>query len=143
MAPAVADSLARMNLNRLTVPERVSIGSMAVVVIAAFLPWVSLFGISARGTDGDGVITLILALVGIGVLAVTSRVFRPEKVAGKPSQITLIVLAALVALVGIFDMNGAAAIGLYLTLFAGLGWLVGAIWQMTTASRPTTAKATE
>ncbi|WP_155991924.1 hypothetical protein [Nocardioides sp. URHA0032] len=130
-----------MNLTRLTTPQRISLGSMIVVMIAAFLPWVSLFGISARGTDGDGVITLVLALVGLGVLAVTSRAFRPEKVAGKPSQITLIVLAALVALVGIFDMNGAAAIGLYLTLFAGLAWLVGAIWQLAAGSRTVSVNA--
>jgi hypothetical protein len=35
-----------------------------------------------------------------------------------------------VALVGLIDMNGAAAIGLYLTLFAGIAWLVGAIWEI-------------
>lgn len=125
-----------MNLTRLTLPQRISIASMVVVVIAAFLPWVSLFGISARGTEGDGVITLILALAGIGVLAYSSPLFRAERSPGKPSQITLIVLAAIVALIGLFDMNGAAAIGLYLTLFAGIAWLVGAIWQLAASKSP-------
>ena len=125
-----------MDLTRLTVPQRISASSMVIVVIAAFLPWVSLFGISARGTDGDGVITLILGLAGIGILAYSSSLFRAEKVPGRASQITLIVLAALVALIGLFDMNGAAAIGLYLTLFAGIAWLVGAIWQLTISRSP-------
>jgi hypothetical protein len=110
---------------------------MLVVALAAFLPWVSIFGISARGTDGDGVITLILSLVGLAVLMFSSRALRPERAAGKVSNITLIVLAAIVALVGLIDMSGAAAIGLYLTLFAGIAWLVGAIWQI--ASRRTDA----
>jgi hypothetical protein len=132
-----------MNLTRLTTPERLSLASMVVVIIAAFLPWVSLFGISARGIEGDGVLTLVLALAGIGVLAFSSRAFRPEKRAGKASRITLIVLAALVALIGILDVNGAAAIGLYLTLFAGLAWLAGAIWQMTTSTSQAESVATE
>ncbi|GAA2143683.1 hypothetical protein GCM10009844_16350 [Nocardioides koreensis] len=119
-----------MDLTRLTTPQRISFGAMIVVAVAAFLPWVSLLGISARGTDGDGVITLVLSLVGIVVLVLSSRVLSPEKTPGKASQITLTVLAAIVALIGLADMNGAAAIGLYLTLFAGMAWLVGAIWQL-------------
>lgn len=122
-----------MDFTRLTMPERISFGAMVVVVVAAFLPWVSLLGVSARGTEGDGAITLILAVAGIAVLSISSGLFRPQKAAGKPSQITLLVLAALVALVGIYDMNGAAAIGLYLTLFAGVVWVVGAVWQLVTA----------
>lgn len=133
-----------MDLTRLTIPQRISLGSMAVVVIAAFLPWVSLFGVTARGTDGDGIITLILSVAGIVVLALTSGVLRADKSPGKTSQIALVVLAALVALVGLIDMNGAAAIGLYLTLFAGLAWLVGAIWQLASPTSPALAQeATE
>lgn len=132
---AIGSIVPRMDFTRLTTPERLSLGSMVVVVIAAFLPWVSLFGISKRGTAGDGAITLILALVGIVVLAVSSRLLRPDKRHGKPSQITLIVLAAVVAIIGIADMNGAAAIGLYLTLFAGIAWVVGAVWQLSSGSR--------
>jgi hypothetical protein len=41
-----------------------------------------------------------------------------------------------VALVALLDMNGAAAIGLYLTLFGGIGWLVGAVWELNTAKQP-------
>jgi hypothetical protein len=46
------------------------------------------------------------------------------------SQISLLVLAVLVALIGLLDMSGLAAIGLYLTFFAGMAWVVGAAWQL-------------
>ena len=39
-------------------------------------------------------------------------------------------MSVLVALIGLMDMNGAAAIGLYLTLFGGVAWVVGAAWQL-------------
>ena len=42
----------------------------------------------------------------------------------------MLVLAVLTGLIGLLDMNGAAAIGLYLALFAGVAWVVGAAWQL-------------
>ncbi len=118
-----------MNMSRLTTPQRISAISILVVALAAFLPWVSIFGISAIGVEGDGVITLALAAAGGIVLALTTGLFGKQKVPGKKSQISLLVLATLVALIGLLDMNGAAAIGLYLTLFGGVAWVVGAAWQ--------------
>jgi hypothetical protein len=119
-----------MNLSRLTTPQRVSAISLLVVGLAAFLPWVSLFGMSAIGVEGDGVITLTLAVAGGVVLAMTTGLIGQPKTPGKRSQILLLVLAAVVALIGLMDMNGAAAIGLYLTLFGGIAWVVGAVWQL-------------
>ena len=119
-----------MNVSHLTTPQRISAVAILVVALAAFLPWVSIFGISALGIEGDGVITLVLAAVGGIVLALTTGLFGKQKVPGKKSQITLLVLAILVALIGLLDMNGAAAIGLYLTLFGGIAWVVGAAWQL-------------
>lgn len=120
-----------MNLSHLSTPQRVSLGAIGVTAIAAFLPWVSVFGIGATGVQaGDGWITLFLAVVGGIVLMLTSPAFKPDRQPGKAPQITLIVLAGLVTLVGIADMNGAAAIGLYLTLFAGLAWVGGAVWTL-------------
>jgi hypothetical protein len=37
-------------------------------------------------------------------------------------------------------MNGAAAIGLYLTLLAGIAWVVGASWQLAVSKSPMTAE---
>jgi hypothetical protein len=126
-----------MDVSRLTTPQRISAISILVVALAAFLPWVSVFGISALGVQGDGVITLVLATVGGVVLGMTSGLFGREKVPGKKSQITLLVFAAVVALIGLIDMNGAAAIGLYLTLFGGVAWVVGAAWQLSSAKQNT------
>src|SRR4051812_17257429 len=103
-----------MNFGRLTVPQRISAVAMLVVALAAFLPWVSIFGISKIGIEGDGVITLVLALAGVVILALTTGLVGSARTQGRVSQIVLLVLSVLVALVGLFDMNGVAAIGLYL-----------------------------
>lgn len=125
----------RMNVSRLTTPQRISAISILVVALAAFLPWISIFGISALGVEGDGVLTLLLALAGGVVLGLTSGLFGHEKEPGKKSQITLLLLAVVVVLIGLMDMNGAAAIGLYLTLFGGAAWVVGAAWQFSVAKQ--------
>lgn len=120
-----------MNLKKLTTPQRISGVAILVVVLGAFLPWVSIFGVSVIGVQGDGIITLVLALAGVLVLALTSGVVgSAPRTPGLVSNIALLVLAAVVALIGLMDMNGAAAIGLYLTLFGGIAWVVGAVWQM-------------
>lgn len=119
-----------MDTSRLTTPQRISAVAILVVALAAFLPWVSIFGVSVRGIEGDGVITLALAVAGGIVLALTTGLFGRQKVPGKKSQISLLLLATLVALTGLMAMSGAAAIGLYLTLFGGIAWVVGAAWQL-------------
>jgi hypothetical protein len=43
------------------------------------------------------------------------------------------------ALIGLLDMNGFAAIGLYLTLLGGLAWVGGAIWQLASATSTATS----
>lgn len=108
---------------------------MMVVAIAAFLPWASVFGISASGLDGDGVITLALAVVGLVILAVTAGVVGGARTAGRVSQIVLLVFAAAIVLIGIVDMSGAAAIGIYLTLFGGIAWAAGAGWQLSVSNQ--------
>jgi hypothetical protein len=118
-----------MNLDRLTTPQRVAGICMLVVALGAFLPWVSIFGISVNGLSGDGRLTLVLALIGLGVLATSTEVFGPPRLGVRPAFIVLAIAAALTALVGIADMNGAAAIGLYLTMFGGIGWVVATVWD--------------
>jgi|GEM_PF-2486716 len=120
-----------MKINALTLQQKIAAGAMAVVFIAAFLPWVSVYGMSVIGVEGDGVITLILALLGLAALVLGTEVFMAPKIPAKVTSIILIVLGALVSLTGIVDMNRYAAIGLYLTLLGGLAWLGVAIWQMT------------
>jgi hypothetical protein len=126
-----------MNFGRLTPPQRVTGVAMLVVVLAAFLPWVSIFGISATGIEGDGVITLVLGLTGAVILAITTGLVGAPRIPGRASQIALLVLAVLVALIALLDMNGAAAIGLYLTLLGGIAWVVGAVWQLSLTKQDT------
>jgi predicted membrane channel-forming protein YqfA (hemolysin III family) len=104
---------------------------MFVVARAAFMPWASIFGISKAGIEGDGVITLILAIIGAAVLSFSTGLIGHPRSPGRFSQIVLLALAGLVALVGLIDMSGVAALGLYLTFFGGMAWAVGAIWQLT------------
>lgn len=119
-----------MRFERLTIPQRISAISMLVVVLAAFLPWASFLGFSVSGLSGDGAITLGAGLVGLVVLLATSGAIGRERTPRRRSQILLLVLAGLTLLTGLIDMTGLAAIGLYLTLFAGMAWVVGAVWQM-------------
>jgi hypothetical protein len=129
-----------MNFGRLTMPQRVSGAAILVVALAAFLPWVSIFGISAIGVEGDGILTLLLAVAGAVILSVTTGLVGSPRTAGRASQIALLVLAGLVALIGVLDMNGAAAIGLYLTFLGGVAWVVGAAWQLNINRETSTAQ---
>jgi hypothetical protein len=124
-----------MNFERLNHAQRISGIAIVVVALAAFLPWVSIFGISVSGIEGDGAITLILALAGAAILVLMTGIIGSARISGRVWDIVLLVLAILVALIGLFDMNGAAAIGLYLTLFGGIAWVVGAVWQLSAAKQ--------
>ena len=109
---------------------------MIVVAISAFLPWVSIFGIGVSGIKGDGAITLVCALVGLAALAMGTEAFGP----GRRRRLMLIISgigAGITALVGLADMNGAAAIGLYLTMLAGIAWLIAVVWDARTAPTAT------
>jgi asparagine N-glycosylation enzyme membrane subunit Stt3 len=112
---------------------------MVVVALAAFMPWASIFGISKVGIEGDGVITLILAIIGAVILAISTGVVGRPRSPGRLSQIGLLALAVLVALVGVVDMSGVSAIGLYLTFFGGVAWVVGATWQLARGAKSRTA----
>jgi len=128
-----------MDLTRFSTPQRISGVAIIVVALAAFLPWVSIFGISVSGIRGDGVITLILALLGAAALSIRTGLLDQVKVPARAGLIASLVFAVLVTLIGFFDMNGAAAMGLYLTLFGGIAWVVGAILELKDAKQETAA----
>jgi hypothetical protein len=65
-------------------------------------------------------------LLGAASLATRTGLLEQVKMSDKVAMVTSLVLAALVTLIGLLDMNGAAAIGLYLTLFGGIAWVVAA-----------------
>ena len=118
-------------MSTLSQPQKLAGVSMIVVAISAFLPWVSIFGISASGIEGDGAITLVCALIGLAVLALGSDALG-GRLGRKAMLIVSGITGGITALVGLIDMNGAAAIGLYLTMFAGIAWVVAVIWDVRT-----------
>ena len=65
-----------MDLTRLSLPQRISLGAAVVVVFAAFLPWAAVFGVGVSGIEGDGVTTLALAVTGVILLLTTSGAIR-------------------------------------------------------------------
>lgn len=99
------------------------VGSAVLLVIAAFLPWASLFGITVNGTDGDGGITIFLALVA-GIMGVLAALQGKRWAA--ITAIVFGVLSFLVGLLNILDVSGtdiadtSIGIGLWLTALAGL-----------------------
>ena len=113
-------------------------GLGSVVFISAFLPWVSVLGLSVAGVadgQGDGILTLLLSLPVIGLGVVRGAIGR---VSGwsLAAAITAVVcggLTALIALVDtvrIADTIGSPGAGLILTLFGG-GALVGVgVWGL-------------
>jgi hypothetical protein len=114
--------------------------SVLMVVIGAFLPWVKLGLLSASGTDGDGVITLILGLVA-GALVLSSA----KKGSGLIGC-AILAIGAVIAGVAAYDFtnvsdaikqsnnvfvsNATVGMGLYLTGLGGVALLVGGIMTM-------------
>jgi len=90
--------------------------AIGAVAVGSILPWASAFGLSVSGIRGDGVITLVLALVGGGLLA-ARRPSSPTAV-----WVTHVVLAGLAALVAGIHIGGFAALGVYVTFLAAIGW---------------------
>ena len=127
-----------MDLSRFSTPQRVSGIAIVVVALAACLPWVSIFGISVSGIRGDGKLTLVLAVLGGVVLAHRVGMLPQLRIPAKAGHVAFLAFGALVALIGLIDMNGAAAIGLYLTLFGGIAWVVGAVWELKDARQAVT-----
>ncbi len=118
-----------LDLKVLTRPQLLAGGSMVAVAVAAFLPWMSLFGISVIGFRGDGKITLIAALAGLASLAFGSDVVGRKRMSENASFAVSGIAAALVVMIGLSDMNAFAAFGLYLTLLAGITWVVALAWE--------------
>lgn len=115
-----------------TRPELVAGGSAALAIVGAFLPWVTAgvqagpvdVSASVTGIETVGVVSLVLAIAVLALLLVVTTDHQPAATAAGG------LLIALVALWKLVDLGGAAepGIGLYLTLVAGLGVLVGGAW---------------
>jgi hypothetical protein len=111
-----------MNLREIPVPLKVVLGAEALTVLAAFLPWESVLGVSAPGIRGDGAVTLVLAAAG-GALILANRVGRDF------SLVAEFLLGAAVVVVAVYHVNDpSGSFGIYVTLSAGLVWVAALIW---------------
>ena len=110
----------------LNTAKKVSGVCIVIVAISAFLPWASVLGISVSGIGRDGSITLACALIAAAMFVLGTSLVWPPKIPRVAYLSASGALAAIVALVGIVDMNNFAAIGLYLTMIGGIVW-VGSI----------------
>lgn len=129
-------------MSRLNQPQKLAAISMIVVATSAFLPWASILGLSVSGINGDGQLTFIASVVGLVVLAAHTGLIS-TRISRTVMLIVSGVGAAVAAAVGLFDMNGFAAIGLYLTLFGGLAWVVAVIWDVRAGRASASATAVE
>lgn len=116
----------------------------AAVAVGALLPWATvnagLVSVSKAGTDGDGVITLLLALV-VGGLVLA----KWKAGLSRAGVIASLVLGAIVLAIATYDaidvastveeselleVRASVGIGLWLTLLGGIAMIAGAIWEL-------------
>ena len=119
-----------VNQSTLSKQQKIQGAAAAVIALAAFLPWASIFGISANGISGDGQITLVVALVALAALATQTGLTGDFTLSRKLVLTAAILCAGVATLVGLFDMNEFAAIGLYLTLLAGIVMAAAIVWEL-------------
>lgn len=136
------------------VERKAGLVACGLVVVGAFLPWATvttIFGsVAQTGVDGgDGWFTA-------GAAALSALAFATHRRGGYLAAVVLGVLVVAVALVDVVDVQGtvdevnresdgfaraSTGAGLWLTLFAGIGFLVLAGRCLPRASRPTRVAA--
>lgn len=63
---------------RLALTTRLALAALIAAFVSSFLPWVRVLFISVNGTDGDGMISLVTAGLGIGCVVLVERTtWRP------------------------------------------------------------------
>lgn len=110
-----------------------------LVFIAAFLPWATvdtaIGSVSASGTDGDGVITLLLAIIAVAAVGASAVGLRlSEGIAGVMGiAIALIGIVDWSDVAGVVDAQGLASVsvgaGLVLTTLGGVALVLCAVWM--------------
>ncbi len=98
----------------------------AAVAIAAFLPWESAKGQHGGSMQPLAFVTLLAAVLGLGLL-VSYLGFGPLHLQRKRFVAFELTLAAGVTLISLGDFSIFAVFGTYLTLGAGLAWVVASV----------------
>lgn len=102
----------------------VFLASVALLVIGAFLPWVNMGLFSVSGVEGDGVITLILAIIAIIIYFTLKK--KPKVV-----KITTIIAGAVSLIITFVSFSnigelpfGSFGGGLILTAVGAIGLII-------------------
>ena len=111
-------------------PPVLELVALGLLVVGAFGPWASLFGISKSGMDGDGVITLALAVI-VGIFLILNRV-RGGNV---PLAVLFIAgaLALAISIIDVLDVRDKGVDvgwGLWLTLAGSVVLLAAAVRRL-------------
>ncbi|AGB36257.1 hypothetical protein [Natronococcus occultus] len=85
-------------------------------IVGAFLPWYSVLGATVFGFEGDGAISLIAGIVVLGYAWYSD--------AEKRAMMLGIGGGILITIIALFHVTGLSALGVYLTLLAGIGMLI-------------------
>lgn len=93
-------------------PAKIIYAGAAIVVVGAFLPWASLLGQSVLGIEGDGSLTLILALIAAGVTAWKGWTDRVRY--ATPA------LGAIIVFIGLYDLSNISGSGIFVTIIGGI-----------------------
>lgn len=108
----------------LTKTQRIWAGAaFAGVVVGSIGPWATLGVFSKAGTDGDGILTIIAALVG-AILVLSNRGKRT-------ARIGVGLLGLVIVAVGIYDIADISSLGIELfgeQLSPSVGW---GLWAVT------------
>ena len=112
--PDQAGEAAISFLSELRTDQKIALGGAIIAAVGSVLPWATILGTSIGGLQGDGTITLLLAIVAAGIALIEPDVVE------KWNSAIVGVCGVLIVLIGVIDLTGAAAIGLFLTIVGGL-----------------------
>lgn len=88
-------------------------------ILGALLPWYSVFGVTVFGFEGDGILSLIVAALVLAYLWYSDNTKR--------SMLAGIGGGAVISLIAFYHVTGISAMGVYVTLLAGIGMLVAGV----------------
>jgi hypothetical protein len=122
-APA-ASSQFHLDLNRLTISDKIIGGACILVLISVFLPWYGAFGATVSGESAHGylIIPLLTAIVLVGYLVLRAGgVAMQLPIAHAPLLLVGTGLQLLIVVIGFFNAEGTSQqFGAYLGLIAAL-----------------------
>jgi hypothetical protein len=122
-----------MDFSAMPMQMKVILVAVLATILGAMLPWASAFGVSVAGVRGDGLMTLVIAFIGGAFVLAT----RGGSKGAKINAVAQLVLGGLVVVVALYHVTDEfAAIGVYVTLLAGLTWVGALAWWWFGATSP-------